>query len=431
MRAAILVRRFPKLSETFILGQITGLVDAGIDVDIFALKPGEDDAVHPQVQKYELMRRTHYLQPPRSPVARVAGAIRRVAGHRVQWWQRAAMLRSVRSPLHGGTASAFSLLYAGASFFATGPHDVVHCQFGNLGLMALRLRQMGALPGRIVVSFRGADLTVEGAFEHYAELFRVADLFLPVCGAFADRLVAMGCNPDRIRVHRSGTDLNAFPFAGRGRGPNEPTHFITVARLVEKKGVEYGIRAVARLAAGGRRVRYTIVGDGELRRSLEQLAASLGAADVVRFTGPLDRDGVAATLRDAHVLVAPSVTGADGDQEGIPNVLKEAMASGMPVASTLHSGIPELVDDGVSGFLVPERNPEALAERLALLADSPDRWPAMGRAGRARVEAEYDRERLNGQLVDMYRAVVAARPIPSSAEHPSLVPEKFTARSSV
>jgi len=113
-------------------------------------------------------------------------------------------------------------------------------------------------------------------------------------------------------------------------------------------------------------------------------------------------------LAEAHILMAPSVTAADGDEEGIPNTLKEAMAMGIPVISTLHAGIPELVADGISGFLVPERDAAALADRLRRLVDHPETWAAMGRAGRVRIDSDFDIDRLNDQLLDLYKGMLAA-----------------------
>jgi colanic acid/amylovoran biosynthesis glycosyltransferase len=117
---------------------------------------------------------------------------------------------------------------------------------------------------------------------------------------------------------------------------------------------------------------------------------------------------VAEILGQAHVLLAPSVTAPSGDQEGTPVALMEAMAMGMPVIATRHSGIPEMVRDGENGFLVPERDPEALAERIAHLARHPEQWEALGRAGRAVVEREFDVNPLNDRLVEIYQRVALA-----------------------
>ena len=171
------------------------------------------------------------------------------------------------------------------------------------------------------------------------------------------------------------------------------------------KGVGYGIEAVAALLNAGEKVVYHVVGDGPLRDELRGLVQRLGVGDHVHLHGSKSNDDVLAFLDAGHVLLAPSVTAANGETEGIPNAVKEAMATGMPVVATCHSGIPELVEDGVSGFLVPERNAVALSERLAYLAQHVDVWSAMGRAGRAQIEAKFDRQSLNDELVRLYTAV--------------------------
>jgi colanic acid/amylovoran biosynthesis glycosyltransferase len=262
--------------------------------------------------------------------------------------------------------------------------------------------------GRLVTSFRGADVTryVKSRGEGvYRGLLRRGDLFMPVSQDFARRIERMGADPRKVVVHRTGIDLRLFAYRSRAAG-STPLHLVTVARLVEKKGIEYVVRAVARLAAEGADVRYTIVGDGVLRESLARLAGELGVSECVHLAGWRPQREVRDIMDRADVLVAPSVTAASGDQEGIPNAVKEGMALGLPVVSTQHSGIPELVEDGVSGFLVPERDDHALAASIRTIRDSADLRRSMGRAGRTRVEREYDIERLNDALEAHYERLL-------------------------
>jgi colanic acid/amylovoran biosynthesis glycosyltransferase len=183
---------------------------------------------------------------------------------------------------------------------------------------------------------------------------------------------------------------------------------LTVARFVEKKGIEYSLRAVAevhkRRPGGG--VRYDLIGDGPLRSRIEQLIAELQLKDVVTLHGFCEGKRLHDLMNAAHVLMLSSVTASDGDQECTPVSLMDAQAAGMPVLSTRHSGIPEVIRDGQSGFLVPERDVSALAERIGFLVDHPELWPGMGRAGRAHVEANYNCEKLSHQLVDIYRQTI-------------------------
>lgn len=397
---------FPRLSNTFVINQITGLLDAGHDVQIFAQAAGDFERAHPQVGGYGLRERMRHLPIPRSRARRALGALGLLSS-REAWHPAVRDALDVRR--HGWGALSLVDLYTAVSLLREAPFDIIHVQFGKLAPRLLRLVGSGSPGGRLVTSFRGADLTSWLARHPriYDELFAAGDLFLPVCGAFRDRLVAEGCEPDRVVVHRSGIAVGRFPFQERRRAPGEETRLLFVGRLSEKKGVEFAVRALAHALAAGRRSSLTIIGEGELRGRIERLAADLGLGGHVRLLGGQPQERVSAEMQRAHLLLAPSVTAADGDQEGIPNVLKEAMACGLPVLATRHSGIPELVEDGVSGLLVPERDQDSLDAALLRLVDEVGAWPAMGRAGRAKVEAEYDSAKLNEELERLYRQALA------------------------
>jgi len=291
---------------------------------------------------------------------------------------------------------------------------VVHCHFGTVGRVGAYLREIGALRGRLVTTFHGVDLSasLRGDPSIYDHLLRHGDLFLPISDVWRRKLLSLGCNPDRTVVHRMGVEPGRFDF--RIRQPaDQPIKLLTVGRLIEKKGVEYGLRAVATLVRQGTKIDYAIAGDGPLREHLEQLAAELEISSSVRFLGWQDEEQVGALMVEHDMLLAPSVTDSVGDQEGIPVTIMEAMASGMPVVSTWHSGIPELVEHGAAGFLAPERDVAALAEAVQRIIDS-DLWAAMGHAGRQRVETDYDVSQLDDALERHYRALVG-RPAPPKA----------------
>jgi colanic acid/amylovoran biosynthesis glycosyltransferase len=159
----------------------------------------------------------------------------------------------------------------------------------------------------------------------------------------------------------------------------------------------------------GCQLRYTIVGDGELRLQIEQQISLLGMQDVVTLAGWCNHEQVVEQIHAAHLLIAPSVTASNGDQEGIPNVVKEAMATGLPVLTTRHGGIPELVEDGVNGYLVAEGDAAALEERLQHFVESPDEATALSRHARVKIEAEFDSEKINDALERLYLNLAGAR----------------------
>jgi colanic acid/amylovoran biosynthesis glycosyltransferase len=292
-----------------------------------------------------------------------------------------------------------------------GEFDIVHCQFGTWGLRYLNLHELGASGGKLIVNFRGYDIS-ETVHQKgngvYRELFARSDHLITNCVFFKSRLLQIGAPADRLTVIPSGIDCSRFRFAERQRPEDGVTRIVMVGRLVKKKGVEFALRAIAELVARGKKIEFQVIGDGPLRESLSKLLSDLGLGGHARLSGPQDQSEIIETLSCAHVFVAPSVTTETGDQEGSINVLKEAMAMGLPVVSTLHAGIPEIVQDGRSGFLVPERDTAALADRIEYLVDHPEVWPAMGRNGREFVESHFDINALNESLIDVYRRVCAA-----------------------
>jgi glycosyltransferase involved in cell wall biosynthesis len=171
-----------------------------------------------------------------------------------------------------------------------------------------------------------------------------------------------------------------------------------VGRLVEKKGVAYALEAFARVRARVPEARLRVVGDGPLRGRLEARAEALGVSEAVTFVGVLDAEGVRAEMAAADLLTAPSVTGARGDRESGVIVLKEAAATGLPAVGTRHGGIPEIIEDGTTGFLVGERDVDALASALSALVEDPALRRRMGAAARAKIEREYDTVRQNARL---------------------------------
>jgi colanic acid/amylovoran biosynthesis glycosyltransferase len=277
----------------------------------------------------------------------------------------------------------------------------------------MALRNMGVIGGKLLTAFHGYDVSRylrEAGPEVYDRLFEEGDLMLPISHYWKDKLIELGCDPRKIGVHRMGVDTGRFAFTPRTLPAEGPLRLVTVARLIDKKGVEYAIRAVAAYAEQGGEVEYTIIGDGPLAPALSRMVRELGMESHIRLTGAMERPGVFATLNRSHVLLAPSVTSADGNQEGIPVAIMEGMATGIPVISTYHTGIPELVEDGVTGMLVPERDPAAIVASLTRLADDPEMYVRVAAAGRERVEQEFDIHRLNDRLVDVYRAVLAGVP---------------------
>jgi glycosyltransferase involved in cell wall biosynthesis len=190
-----------------------------------------------------------------------------------------------------------------------------------------------------------------------------------------------------VRIY-NGLDVERFAPNGTVRA--EPPLVLAVGRLVEKKGFDDLVSACSLLHADGTAFRCRIVGKGELERDLHALVKALGLEEQVELAGPIPRERLLAEYSRASVVVAPCVIGADGNRDGLPTVLVEAMALGIPVVATDVTGIPELVEDGRTGVLVPQRDPQALAEAIRWVLAEPSLADGLARAGRARVERKFD-----------------------------------------
>jgi colanic acid/amylovoran biosynthesis glycosyltransferase len=407
MKVAMFLDEFPTLTETFILNQITGLIDRGHEVDLFARFRGAFPHAHADVARYDLRAHTWYLDPePRHPLLRALAALRLVIST-PRWWSVAGLRiawRICSSRLRGDGLATLDLIRL-ASRTLGRRYDVIHCQYATIGRRVLPLMELGLISGALITSVRGHDVTdADRTRAGYESLFAAGSRFLPVSRSLQTLLIGLGCPPEKIEIVHSGIDCGRFRYRERSRAPGAPTVLITVARHVEMKGLEYAIGAVARLIESGRNVEFHLVGDGPLRDRLEARVDECGIRAHVHLHGWRPHDQVVGLLEQAHIFVMPSITTASGQAEGIPNALKEAMAMGLAIVATRHSGIPELVEDGVSGVLVAERDEAALSVVMARLIDDPGSWAVMSRAARHRVQREFDKEPLNDRLVAIYAA---------------------------
>jgi colanic acid/amylovoran biosynthesis glycosyltransferase len=289
---------------------------------------------------------------------------------------------------------------------------LIHAHFGVEGVYALPVAKRLGIP--LVTTFHGFDATLSTAallaspaYAHYAlgrsRLARHGNLFLCASGFIRERLLGMGFPPEHTRVHYIGVDCGAVTM----RDPaDEVLEILHVARLVEVKGTEYLIRAFALAAPQHPNARLVIIGDGPLRAKLEGLARNCGVAERVEFLGAMPHAQVLARMRRAAMLVLPSVRTASGRVEGLGMVTLEAAATGVPVIGSALGGIPEVVADGQTGFLVPERDPEALGGRIgALLADETLRRQ-FGAAARQRAEQNFDITRQTAALESLYDSLL-------------------------
>lgn len=246
--------------------------------------------------------------------------------------------------------------------------QLLHVFFGNT---AVQLLPVLGDPNRrypAIVSFHGADVLVDTDNAKYrsalVDMLGRVDLVLARSQSLLNALLKIGCPPEKLRLNRTGIPLNKFPFVAR-KWPTDGTwRLLQACRLIKKKGLATSLRAFAEFTKIYPNAVLTIAGEGPEHSAMLELSSQLGLGDRVRFPGCLDQDALRQQLYEAHLFLHPSEQSSDGNQEGIPNSLLEAMATGLPVFATTHGGIPEAVKDGVNGFLVPERDHARLGKLL-------------------------------------------------------------------
>ena len=410
LKIAFFCVRFPVISEAFIASSAAALIDRGHDVHIYALdgKPPGFAERQPQVNSHRLEERLYCPAIVGPMAARVAGAPAAISA--LLGKQGAQALKALDPRIFGRSVVYLRSLYQAGMFDPSAHYDILHCQFGHLAHGVLKLRKAGFVSGKVVVQFRGYDITeipAENGPGYYDNVFRNADYFIANSDFFRDRAIALGAPPAKMSVSYSGIDLANFPFRPPiPWAPGQPLRLMTVGRLVEKKGVAFALDAVAQLKAEGVEAVFDIVGDGPLREQLGAATRRLGLEAEVRFHGARGHAYIRPLLDQAHLFLAPSVTGSDTNADAPINTLKEAMATGVPIVSTWHGGIPELVDDGVSGFLAEEGSGIALGRRIADALRLSAKWPQIADAARIKVTDKFGLGRTTDSLLGIYEEVL-------------------------
>jgi colanic acid/amylovoran biosynthesis glycosyltransferase len=386
-RLGMIVSRFPKLTETFVLQEILELERQGVAVELFPLMREREEVRQNEVEV--LIRRAHF---------------RTFGGHRL-WFDNLLMLlqrpgrylralsrvigASWRSPRFlAGAVVFFPVAVSFARVVEALRIEHVHAQFANHpAVVALVIRMLTGVPFSFTA--RGSDIHVDRTM--LREKMEAAAFAIAV-SEHNKQVIVRACGErfaGSVHVVYGGIDIGRFvPEAPTAAA--DPFTIVSIGRFEEVKGHAILLEACGIMLQRGVEFRCDLFGDGDLRPVLEEQVSRLGLTDRVVMHGNRPHPEIADALRRSSTCVLATVRAADGKQEGIPNVLKEAMATGIPVVSSKISGIPELVDDGVTGILVPQRDAGALAEALMSLERDSEMRARLGRAGRARIERDFE-----------------------------------------
>ena len=286
---------------------------------------------------------------------------------------------------------------------------LVHAHFGPQGVAMIPIKRWLKLP--LITTFYGFDLTQlprENMWNKaYQRLFKEGDLFLVEGNNMKRSLMEIGCSSEKIVIQHIGVDTEKINFKERTFPSDGKIVILSCGRFVEKKGLIYALQALKLLISKNPQVEFRIIGDGILRNSIGSFIKENNLSPYVYLLGYQPHRVFVEELKKAHIYIQPSVTAQNGDSEGgAPTTLLEAQAAGVPVLSTYHADIPEVVVDGKSGFLVPERDSNALAERLEYLIAHPEEWSTMGREGRRHVEMNYTIYKETENLENIYDALI-------------------------
>lgn len=388
-RVAYIMSRFPKLTETFILYEILAVERLGVRVDLYPLLRERADLVHPEA--VELTRRARFQPFVSLPILR--------SNLRCLRRSPAAYLGAIVALLRGTWGSA-NLLIGAVGIFPKVVHAAgqmaadgvthVHCHFATHPAAAgFIIHRLTGIPYSFTA--HGSDIHVD----RHMLAAKVAEAdFVVAISQFNAEVIRAECGPvadGKVRIIHSGVDAEVFrpkdDLEGRTAGPLLVT---CVGTLHEVKGQRHLIEACRLLRQAGVDVMCTFVGDGRDRPALTEQVRQAGLEGWIRFAGQLTREEVCATIRAADVVAAPSVPTQEGKREGIPTVLIEAMACGVPVVASDLSGIPELVTNGHDGILVPPGDAAALAAAIERLAGDPGLRRRLGANGRATVVSRFD-----------------------------------------
>lgn len=400
---AYFTTRFPVRSETAVIKEMHELERLGFRITVYSLKPSDFAGIHdPKADAFR--DRTVDLRPGLLGRA-AAGHLARLARFDAAWWG------TLAQTLRGGGRHLPKLLW----LFLAAPGlaadarlrqaRYLHANFGSYqAYAAWVVHRLTGIPfgftvhaqdiflNRFMMREKAADAALLASISEYNIRFlRDTD----------------GIEGPQVRLVRCGVDLAEFPFAER-RGASDPMRILAVGRLQEMKGFVHLARACA-LLRGSFRFQVDIVGEGPEQAAIEAAIREGGVQDSVRILARVGHADLLAAYRTADALVLPCQRSSSGTMDGIPATLMEAMASGMPVVTTAISGIPELVEDGVTGLLVRPGDAEGIAAALRRLRSDPDLMARLSREGRRRVEAAFDIRRNVADLAAVIAGIAGTR----------------------
>lgn len=429
MKLAYVINMFPKLSESFILNEIVELLKNGHDVQIFSIiKPWEEE-VHDEIEKYNILERTHYFSFKSILKINLIRFLKYLLFGVIQdLYDLRTFIQAVSKPKVIHKKSSFQplnqkieskihkigrfgiacihrfILDLKMAYFAAimekNNVKLIHTHFANMGGIARRLSKMLGLP--YTLTAHAFDIYVNTDANELRKVVDDAESVVTISEYNKNYLMNEIGVINRIDVIRCGIEPNKFDPQRKSKADGR-LRILTVSRLVEKKGIEYLIKSIPTIIKEIPDLEFIIVGSGPLNNSLQQLVNHLNIDSYLKFKGDVSDSELFKYYNHADIFVLPCLIAENGDRDGIPVSMMEAMAMEIPLVSTNVSGIPELVKDGVSGIIVPPKDEEAISEALIKLLNNEDLRVQMGKVGRQIVLEKYNVTIECHKLMNLFR----------------------------
>ena len=413
---AYIVKAWPRLSETFVLNEIVSLEQRGVRIRIFSVREPDPGPSHSKVSQVRakvtyLAFRTHWKKVVPANLRLFCRRPGRYLQVLFRVFARMVMRHRLLPPWH-----FFEAAYL-VDMLARNPVDHLHAHFASTPtLVALYAHRLSGIPYTFTAHAKDIYVSDPDIFRIKLQEARAVITCTKYNREFLSKQFGALCER-KVRTIYHGLDLSQFSFRLPTKADCHEPIILSVARLIEKKGLCDLIAAADILRRRGRAFHVEIIGSGPQRETLKAQAKRLGLAERVRLAGGQAHDAVCLAYQRASVFVLPCVVASNGDRDGIPNVLLEAMASGVPVVSTPISGIPELIEPGLDGLLVPPNNPAALAEAMDKLLGSQELRESLARAARAKIESSFSLDASAERLLDLFGELKRA-PVGLRAEVP-------------
>ena len=405
LKIAVVVYEFPVISETFVLNHINALAEAGHNVTVFSLFPASS------INKHHFLRSIGHL-----PYKIVYGE--RVPASKTARFKRCLQLliRNTKSVKtlnvfkFGKEASSLYLFFKAQVFANASSFDIIHCHFGNVGNEVQKIRNLGLVSGKLVVSFHGYEFLKEEVLKrngHYQELFTHCEGVVANSTFTLERLKNLGCPPGKLVTIPVIPNTSLFQNFAPKKEVRSAFKLLTVARLVEKKGITYALEAISILKKNyGVTLQYDVIGKGDLLPELQDIINRQGLQDEVKLHGAKTQEEVAGFFSEADLFLLPSIVDRKGDTETQGLVLIEVQLMRIPVVSTTAGGISDSVRHNQTGLLEEEKNPHALAEAIHKFYVDPDLRKKFGDAGEKFVLENFNAKLLTDKMIAFYQQLL-------------------------